>query len=66
MVETITPDTELLKQAVETGATVQIYFVNGFQTAAKIKGFGNGAIIAEVRGKPWTIFAHAVSTIAIL
>lgn len=55
----------VLESIVETGGEVRIIFTTGYQAAAKILDFDSEAILAEVKGKRWLIYRHAVSTIEV-
>lgn len=55
----------VLESIVEAGGEARIIFTTGYQAAAKILDFDSEAILAEVKGKRWLIYRHAVSTIEI-
>lgn len=56
---------QMLAEMAEARAEVRIVFTNGFQTTAVIKDFDCETILAEVRGKLWLIYRHAVSTVVL-
>ncbi|MGM9626976.1 MAG: RNA chaperone Hfq [Faecousia sp.] len=55
----------VLSEAAENGSPVRIVFTNGYQTTAVIKDFDCETILAEVKGKRWMIYRHAVSTVVL-
>lgn len=56
---------QMLAEVAEARSEVRIVFTNGFQTTAVIKDFDCETILAEVRGKMWLIYRHAVSTVVL-
>ena len=55
----------VLEEVARSGEEVRIIFTTGYQAAAKILDFDCETILAEVKGKRWLIYRHAVSTIEI-
>lgn len=54
-----------LNELIESGKTVRLIFVNGYQENVRLLDFGEETILVEgVKGERKLVYIHAVSTIA--
>lgn len=54
-----------LNELIESGKTVRLIFVNGYQENVRLLDFGEETILVEdMKGERKLVYIHAVSTIA--
>lgn len=54
-----------LNELIESGKTVRLIFVNGYQENVRLLDFGEETILAQdMKGERKLVYIHAVSTIA--